>query len=69
MHSRSVMSGRRGGGVGEGGVCAHFMHGRSRMTIDARTPTMPGRRMSGFHRPGKTWRAPSAKRRGVFGKS
>ena len=29
-----------------------FMHGRSRMTIHLRTPTMPGRSMSGFHRPG-----------------
>ena len=29
------------------------MHGRSRMTIDPRTPTMPGRSMSGFHRPGR----------------
>ena len=27
-----------------------FMHGRSRMTIDPRIPTMPGRSTSGFHR-------------------
>ena len=25
------------------------MHGRSRMTIDPRIPTMPGRSTSGFH--------------------
>ena len=30
-----------------------LMHGRSRMTIDLRTPAMPGRGMSGFHRPGR----------------
>ena len=30
-----------------------FMHGRSRMTVDPRTPTMPGRSASGFHRPGR----------------
>ena len=30
-----------------------LMHGRSRMTIDPRIPTMPGRSMSGFHRPGR----------------
>ena len=29
------------------------MHGRSRMTIDPRIPTMPGRSTSGFHRPGR----------------
>ena len=27
------------------------MHGRSRMTIDPRIPTMPGRSTSGFHPP------------------
>ena len=36
---------------GGGGGYSLFMHGRSRMTIDPRTPTMPRRRMSGFHRP------------------
>ena len=30
-----------------------LMHGRYRMTIDPRNPTMPGRSMSGFHRPGE----------------
>ena len=29
------------------------MHGRSRMTMDPRTPTMPGRSTSGVHRPGR----------------
>ena len=42
------------------------MHGRSRMTTDPRIPTMPRRSMSGFHQPGKTLLAPSAKRREVF---
>ena len=28
------------------------MHGRSRKTVDSRIPSMPGRSMSGFHRPG-----------------
>ena len=29
-----------------------FMHGRSRVAVDPRIPTMPGRGVSGFHRPG-----------------
>ena len=29
------------------------MHGRHRMTIDLRIPTMPGRSTSGFHPPGR----------------
>ena len=29
------------------------MHGRSRMTIDPRIPTMLGRSTSGFHQPGR----------------
>ena len=37
---------------GEGG-CIQFVHGRSRMTIDPRIPTMPGRSTSGFHHPGR----------------
>ena len=41
-----------------------FMSGRSRMTIDPRTPTMPARRVSST---GQTLLAPSAKRREVFG--
>ena len=33
-----------------GGGCAHLMHGRSRMAIDPRIPTLPGRgSTSGFH--------------------
>ena len=38
------------------GGCAHnngIMHGRSRMTIDPRIPTMPGRSTSGFGRIGR----------------
>ena len=35
-----------------GGVLI-IMHGRSGMTIDPRIPTIPGRRTSGFHRPGR----------------
>ena len=38
------------GGWGVG--CVDVMHGRSRMTIDPRIPTMPGRITLGFHRPG-----------------
>ena len=38
--------------VGEGGVLI-IMHGRSRMTVDPRIPAMPGRSMTGFHRPGQ----------------
>ena len=37
---------------GGGGVLT-VMHGRSRMTIDPRIPTMPGRSTSGFHRTGR----------------
>ena len=36
-----------------GGGCTQFVHGRSRMTIDPRIPTMPGRSTSGFHQPGR----------------
>ena len=35
------------------GGCAQFVHGRSRMTVDPRFPTMPGRSTSGFHQPGR----------------
>ena len=38
---------------GEVGGVLIIMHGRSRMTIDSRIPTMPGRSPSGFHRPGR----------------
>ena len=33
--------------------CTHVMHGGSRMTTDPRIPTMPERKTSGFHRPGR----------------
>ena len=45
---------RRGGGGGVGGgVYSILMHGRSPMAIDPGIPTLPGRSMSGFHRPGR----------------
>ena len=37
----------------EGGACTQFMNGRSRMAVDPRIPTMPGRSTSGFHQPGR----------------
>ena len=45
------------GGRGRGGVLDRrdvldIMHGRSRMTIDPRIPTMPGQSTSGFRQPG-----------------
>ena len=45
----------RNGWKGGGGVLDRrdvldlIMHGSSRMTMDPRIPTMPGRSMSGFH--------------------
>ena len=51
-----------GVGLTEGGKCLvaggwrggiHFVHGRSRMTMDPRIPSMPGRSTSGFHPPGR----------------
>ena len=36
----------------EGDGRTHVMHGRSRMIMNPRIPTMPGRSSSGFHRPG-----------------
>ena len=38
---------------GRGGECTHVIHGRNRMTIDHRIPTMPRRSTSGSHRPGR----------------
>ena len=56
-------------GGGEGG-CTQFVHGHSRMTIDPRIPTMPGRSTSGFHQPGRhCLHQASTKRREVFGES
>ena len=40
-------------GARGGAGCTHAMHGRSRMITDPRTPTMPGRSTSSFHRPGR----------------
>ena len=39
------------GGVLDRRHVLDLMHGRSRMTIDPRIPKMPGRSMSGLHRP------------------
>ena len=36
-----------------GGGVNQFVHGRSRMAIDPRLPTTPGRSMLGFHQPGR----------------
>ena len=63
----------RGKGAGEegkvGGVL-DIMHDLSRMTIDPRIPTMPGRSTSGFHRPGRCCLLhQSAKHREVFSES
>ena len=61
---------------GRGGRCTQFVHGRSRMAIDPRTPAMPGRSALGFHQPGshclptrRPLLAPSANRNEVFGES
>ena len=51
------------------GGCTQFVHGRSRVTIDPRIPTMLGRSTSGFHQPGRHCMHQSAKRREVFGES
>ena len=36
-----------------GGGVLDIMHGRNRMTVDPRIPTMSGRSSSGLHRPGR----------------
>ena len=55
---------------GRGGGHTHVIHGRSRMTIDPRIPTMPGRNTSGFPSPERhCMHAPSVKRREVPGES
>ena len=46
-------TGKVWGGGRKGRGCTHFVHGRSRMTIDPRIRTMPGRSTSGFHQPGR----------------
>ena len=38
---------------GGGGRVLVITHGRSRITVDPRVPSMPGRSTSGFHRPGR----------------
>ena len=48
-----VKAARVGEGGGGGGVVLIFMDGRSCMTIGPRILTMPGRSLSGFHRPGR----------------
>ena len=50
--ARAILGGGAGGGAGGGGG-TQFVLGRSRMTIDPRIPTMPGRSTSAFHEPGK----------------
>ena len=62
-----VPSSNQGGREGGGGT--QCVHGRSRMTIDPRIPTMPGRSTSGFHQPGRHCLHSSAKRREVFDES
>ena len=52
--SQGNMLGGGGGSVFDRNYVLDLMHGRSRMTIDPRNPTMPGRSMSGFHRPGRS---------------
>ena len=44
---------QEGGGVPYRRDVLDLMHGLSRMTIDPRIPTVPGRSMSGFHRLGR----------------
>ena len=36
-----------------GGRCTHVMHDRSRIAIDPRIPSMPGRSTLGFHQSGR----------------
>ena len=53
----------RGGGI------THLIHSRSRVAIDPRISTMPGRSMSDFSPTKQTSRAPTAERREVLGES
>ena len=43
----------KGGGGGGARGDTQFVHGRSRMTVDPRIPTLPGRSTSGFSQPGR----------------
>ena len=47
--SYEKMAGGNRGGEG----CTQLVHSRSRMAIEPRIPTMPGRSTSGFHQPGR----------------
>ena len=47
--NRNAEPGRGGGGGGG----TQVVRGRSRMTLDPRVPTMPGRSTSDFHQPGR----------------
>ena len=60
-----LREGGGGGGVLDRRNVLDLMLGRSRMTIDPRIPTMPGRSASGFHRPGRHLLAPSFAKRKV----
>ena len=51
--SPSLPSHSRVGGRGGGGGCTQLVHGLSRMNIDPRIPTMPGRSTSSFNQPGR----------------
>ena len=70
IHLEIVTHAVHGRGVGGGGGGTQIVHGRSHMTTDPRTRTMPGRSTSGFHEPGRHYSHQArAKRREVFGES
>ena len=52
VNGRQIGGGRGDGGGGGRGGCTQFVHGRGRLAIDLRIPTMPGRSTSGFRQPG-----------------
>ena len=60
---------RRRGGEQALAVCTHAMHVRSRMTIDHRFRTMPGRSTSDFHRPGRHCLHQARSRAGGWGEA
>ena len=53
MRAKDDNYNRCGGGRGGTHYPCHAMHGRSRMTIEPRIPTMTGRSTSRFHRSGR----------------
>ena len=62
--------GQRAAADGGGGGVLVAIHGRSRMTIHPRIPTMPGLSTSDVHRPGMhCLLALGVERRAVFGES